>query len=251
MLRSATPASPGGSNLSAPQAFTYASDELDALAGAENYYGAIVRSFAPYFGKRVLEVGAGVGTFASHVLRHAPDMCVTLVEPAENNFTTLQAKFANDERVETLNAYLGEVEDTRPLDSVVAVNVLEHVKDDIAFLRAGRRLLSPGGHILLYVPALPILFGSLDEVFEHHRRYTKSTLSNALHVAGFEISDVRYTNFPGVLSWFVSGRVLRRRTISAREVNTYDRFIMPLVSTVEKFASPPIGQSLIAIAVRR
>jgi len=231
--------------------FSYASNELDALAGAGNYYRSITRRFAPFLGKRILEVGAGFGTFADHLLNQVPEARLTLVEPAQNNFPVLKERFASDPRVETLNTYLEHVTRSEGVDSVVAVNVLEHVEDQPSFLGAAHRLLLPGGHLLLYVPALPVLFGSLDEVFEHHRRYTKRTLSELLQVGRFRLKELRYTNLPGVLSWFISGRVLRRRSIAAREVKTYDRYVMPLVTASERLISPPVGQSLIAIAVRR
>ncbi|HEY0017556.1 MAG TPA: class I SAM-dependent methyltransferase [Longimicrobium sp.] len=233
------PAAPG---------FTYSGEELDALAGAVNYYRWIVRRFAPFLGRRVVEVGAGIGTFAEHLLHAVPSAQLTLVEPAANNYPHLRARFAGRPEVRTVQGYLGDAGAPGSADSVVAVNVMEHVRDDAAFLADAHRLLAPGGHALLFVPALPALFGTLDEAFEHFRRYTRPVLTSALRTAGFRPLRVHYTNLPGVAAWWLSGKVLRRRTVSARDARIYDRWVIPWVSALEGVWTPPLGQSLVAIA---
>lgn len=229
-------------------AFTYSGEELDALAGAVNYYRWIVRRFAPFLGPRVVEVGAGIGTFAEHLLQAAPETSLTLVEPAENNYPHLRARFAGRARVRTVQGYLDDAGEPGSADAVVAVNVMEHVRDDAAFLAAAHRLLAPGGHALLFVPAVPAIFGTLDEAFEHFRRYTRAELDGRLRGAGFNPLRVQYTNLPGVAAWWLSGKVLRRRTVSARDARVYDRFVIPWVRALERVWTPPLGQSLIAIA---
>lgn len=232
----------------ASQAFTYSGEELDALAEARNYYGWIVRRFAPYLGRRIVEVGAGIGTFAEHLRAAAPDARLTLVEPAANNWPHLSARFAGRPHVTTRRGYLADAGEPGSADTVVAVNVMEHVRDDDAFLADAHRLLAPGGHALLFVPALPAIYGSLDEAFEHYRRYTRGELTGRLRAAGFTPVSVAYTNLPGVLAWWMSGRVLRRRTVSARDAKLYDRWMIPWISRLERVWTPPLGQSLIAIA---
>lgn len=229
-------------------AFTYSGEELDSLAGAVNYYRWIVRRFAPFLGRRIVEVGAGIGTFAEHLLAAAPDAALTLVEPAANNYPHLRARFADHPRVRTLHGYLADAGEAGSADSVIAVNVMEHVRDDAAFLADAHRLLAPGGHALLFVPAVPQIFGTLDEAFEHFRRYTRPELDARLRGAGFDPLRVAYTNLPGVAAWWLSGRVLRRRTVSARDARIYDRWVIPWVSALERVWTPPLGQSLIAVA---
>lgn len=229
-------------------AFTYSGEELDAMAAAGNYYRWIAGRFAPFLGRRVVEAGAGIGTFAEHLLRAAPGVELTLVEPASNNYPHLEARFADHPRVRTRQGYLEDAGEAGCADAVVAVNVMEHVHDDAAFLRAAHRLLAPGGHALLFVPALPAIYGTLDEAFEHVRRYTRGVLAARLREAGFEPRTVRYTNLPGVAAWWFSGRVLRRRTVSAQDAALYDRWVIPWVSAIERIWAPPLGQSLFAVA---
>jgi len=232
----------------AATAFTYSGDELDALAGARNYYGWISERFAPHLGRRIVEVGAGIGTFTDHLLARRPDAAVTAIEPAANNFPHLLRHFADDARVAPVRGYLDGSLPAASADSVVAVNVLEHVEDDAGFLRDAARVLAPGGHLLLFVPALPALFGTLDRAFEHFRRYTRPVLRARLADAGLEPREVSYVNLPGVAAWWLSGKVLRKTTVSARDARLYDRWVIPWVRAVERRWSPPLGQSLIAIA---
>jgi SAM-dependent methyltransferase len=232
----------------APPSFTYSGEELDALEGARNYHRWIVRRFAPHLGRRVVEVGAGIGTFAEHLVEAAPQADFTLVEPAANNYPHLAARFGGRPRVRTVQGYLEDAGEAASADALVAVNVMEHVRDDAGFLRAAHRLLAPGGHALLFVPAMPAIFGTLDEAFEHFRRYTRRELDGKLRAAGFAPLRVAYTNLPGVAAWWLSGRVLRRRTVTTRDARLYDRWFVPWVSALERVWTPPLGQSLIAVA---
>lgn len=230
--------------------FSYSGTELDALAGARNYYRAIIGHFRPHFGRKVLEVGAGIGTFARHVLDETSVEEMMLVEPADNTIPVLRERFAGDRRITVTQGYLEQVTPRPSVDSLVAVNVLEHVENDVGFLRAAHDTLKPGGRVLLFTPALNQIFGTLDEAFGHFRRYTKSVLGERLRAAGFEDVRLRYTNFPGIASWFLAGRVLRKRTIEPRDVALYDRMVMPWVTAMERYWEPPLGQSIIAIATR-
>jgi SAM-dependent methyltransferase len=228
-------------------AFTYSGDELDALAGARNYYDWIADSFAPHLGSRIVEAGAGIGTFTEYLLARRPGARVTVIEPAENNFPHLERRFAGNAAVTPVRGYLDDTFTPAAADSVVAVNVMEHVPDDAAFLRAATRALVPGGHVLLFVPALPALFGSLDRAFEHYRRYTRSGIERSLVHNGFEIEKLDYLNLLGVAAWFVSGRVLHRTTLGRKQVRFYDRWVIPVLRRIESVIPIPIGQSLLVI----
>ncbi|MGQ0712517.1 MAG: class I SAM-dependent methyltransferase [Gemmatimonadaceae bacterium] len=230
-------------------AFAYSGTELDALTEARNYYQMLIRRFAPHLGRRVIEVGAGIGTFAAALLENVEVDQLTLIEPAHNNYPLLRDRFVRDSRVRTLPGYLEAHASTLSGDALVAVNVLEHVEDDVAFLRAARSVLAPErGRLLLFVPALPWLYGTLDSAFDHYRRYTRRMLRERLAAAGFAPLVLRYVNLPGVLGWFIAGRILRRTTLTPRAVRLYDRFVLPLTTMIESVWEPPLGQSLLAIA---
>jgi hypothetical protein len=100
---------------------------------------------------------------------------------------------------------------------------------------------------LLFIPALPSLYGTLDKAFDHFRRYTKSSLAGKLKEAGFRVEYLRYMNFPGILSWFLAGRVFKKKTIRPLEVRVYDRWVIPCARLLERYWEPPAGQSIIAV----
>lgn len=228
--------------------FTYSGTELEAVAEAKNYYNWIIDSFTGAFGKRVVEVGAGIGTVSELIVERAAPSDLLLIEPAANNIPELKRKFARDSRVRIVEGYLEQIEDTLSADTIIAVNVMEHIAHDAEFLRAANRALRRGGTLLLLVPALPAIYGSLDRALDHYRRYTKSGLRKLLIDAGFEIETFHYLNSLGVLAWTVAGRILRRTTLSARQVRFYDRWIIPSLRRVESKIHPPVGQSLLVIA---
>ena len=228
--------------------FAYVSTELHALAEAKNYYRWVIKQFAPFMGKRVIEVGAGIGTFARSLLNHVPVSELVLVEPSDNLFPILQRRFAQEPRVKIIRGYFQPMAIPATADSIVLVNVLERIAEDQAFLDDAHAALTPGGTLLLLVPALPRIYGSLDQASGHYRRYTKTVLASKLHAAGFGIIRLAYLNLPGIAGWFLTGKVLRRTTLKSRYVRWYDRWIIPWVSRLEGRWEPPFGLRLIVIA---
>jgi len=231
-----------------PSDFAYSGTELDALAAAPNYYRFIARQFAPHTGTRAVEVGAGIGTFAEHLLRETGVRELVAVEPAVNNYPILRERLGGRPGVRTVQGYLEDCHDVGGMDSLVAVNVLEHTPDDVSFLRAARAVLRPEGKALIFVPAVQAIYGSLDEEFEHYRRYSKRTLRRALAAGGFRDVRLRYVNSLGIAAWFLAGRVFKWRTIDASRAAFYDRWVVPWLMPVEQIVHPPVGQSILAIA---
>lgn len=207
----------------------------------------MLKYFSPYVGARVVEVGAGIGTFSSFLLGLVKIRELTTLEPAANLFPHLNRRFSEDRRVRCINGYLDDYPPSGDIDTVVSVNVLEHIENDRGFLRSAHQILAPGGTILLFTPALPVLYGSLDRQFGHHRRYTKFGLADVIRSAGFSLESLRYFDFPGVLGWFFATRILKRDTIRSSDVRHYDRFVVPWSSKIEGWWEPPIGKNLLAI----
>jgi SAM-dependent methyltransferase len=230
----------------------YSGDELAAMARAHNYYRWIVRQWAPHIQGAVLELGAGTGNFSAHLLRASPGT-LTLLEPSDALVAQLQARFATAANVRVEHGVLQDVEQrlAATFDVVVSVNVLEHIDDDVETLRGMHRILRPTGVVLLFVPALPFLFGAMDRAFGHVRRYTKRSLAAALDAAGFSPARVQYVNALGVLPWLVAGRILRRKTIAPASVAFADRTLIPLTAMLERWIAPPLGQSVMTVARKR
>ena len=228
--------------------FNYSGQELEALAEARNYYAWVLRQFETYLGPQMIEVGAGIGTFSEFILSVPRVQKLVAIEPAANTLPQLRKRFASNPRVEVRPGYLSDNLDGLRGDALVAVNVLEHVLDDAHFLREAFAAVRPAGHLLLFVPAVPAIFGSLDASFEHHRRYTRQSLRSVVEHAGWKPVRISYMNLLGIAAWFMAGRILKQTSIAAGPAKTYDRLVVPLLSRLEAILEPPVGSNLVAIA---
>ncbi|HEU0054526.1 MAG TPA: class I SAM-dependent methyltransferase [Longimicrobium sp.] len=228
-------------------AVVYEGRDLEAMSFARNYHRWIVDEIATYLGRAVAEVGAGSGSLSELLLGERIERLVA-VEPSAEMYPLLARRLAGEARAETHHGLFAEVaprlEGT--LDSAVYVNVLEHVEDDLGELRLVHRALRPGGHVVVFVPALQWLYSDFDASIGHHRRYHREPLGNLLRNAGFQVERLHYFDAAGILPWLVFFRLMRRR-LGAGDVGAYDRVAVPLVRAVETRVRPPLGKNLLAI----
>ncbi len=230
--------------------FHYSGAEFEALSQADNYYRWIRSMFGEHLRGRVAEVGAGRGNFSERLLALDSINDLLLIEPDADLYRELSSRFADEARVSTFEGYFGDEDLGGPVDAIVLVNVLEHIEDDASLVRSAWRALRPGGALLLFVPAGPNLFGSLDRAFDHFRRYERRGLVELLSEGGLNVAAAHYVNAPGALIWFLAGRVFQQRTIRLAQMKLYDRLAIPVISRIETILRPPRGQSLMAIAVK-
>jgi 2-polyprenyl-3-methyl-5-hydroxy-6-metoxy-1,4-benzoquinol methylase len=214
---------------------------LDRMAEADRYNTWLLDRARPFLGAKVLEVGAGIGTFTERLTEGRQ---VVAVEPDPALASHLRGNAPSAETVE------GEAGDAPagPFDSIVCFNVLEHIADDRAALVALRERLRPGGHLLLLVPSHPFLYGPIDRAFDHERRYAKRTLRSLVEAAGFQVADLRRVNPVGALGWLIAGRALRRSEIAGGPLRAFDRLV-PVLRLLDR-AELPLGLSLWAVARR-
>ena len=237
-------------------ALEYAGRDLESMDFARNYHRWILDLFAPYLGRRLVEVGAGTGSFSELLLARGPDS-LTLVEPSAEMHRRLAGRVAAAgagaaSRVRTVNdtfarAATRVAAEDRP-DSVIYVNVLEHVREDEAELRAVARALAPGGRLFLFVPAFAWLYGSFDRQVGHVRRYTRGELSAKCERAGFRVLKAVYFDAAGVLPWWLKYRVLRSERMEPAAVRFYDDFCVPVLRRVEAVVPPPLGKNVLLVA---
>ena len=227
----------------------YDGQDLEALATLPAYQEWILEKFRPYLRGKVIEIGAGLGNITSRYADGVEELL--LVEPAKNLEGMLRERFESRPHVRVLCALVADVVPAAhgvPFDSALMVNVLEHVGDDASMLSSIRGILRPKGALLLFVPAGPWLYGTLDEKVGHARRYTLPGLRRLVQDAGFAVETIRYFDLFGVLPWFFLGRVRRIRQFSPRWARLYDRLVVPIAHAVEKYVTPPLGKNLLCIA---
>lgn len=226
----------------------YFGRDLEAMSFARNYHAWILSELEPFLGRSVAEVGAGVGSFSSLLLGTGIER-LDAFEPSRNMFPLLCDALTSDSRASAVNGFFGpETIETR-YDSVVYINVLEHIEDDAAELAAARDALVPGGHLLVFVPALPWLYSELDRQVGHFRRYRKSALLELVRAAGLSVVAQRYFDIAGVLPWYVNFTLLGN-SIGAGSVSLYDRLVVPVMRIVEGIVRPPIGKNVLLVARR-
>jgi SAM-dependent methyltransferase len=226
----------------------YTLEDQERMTRATNYFAWQHRLAERELGRRVLEIGCGIGNFTGLLLDRE---AVLAVDCEPGCIEKLRSRFGNcsNLRAETCDvasrSFLS-LADFRA-DSVVCLNVLEHIEDDVEALRRMRAALIPGGVAVLIVPAFPSLYGPIDELLGHHRRYTRASFRAAAQAAGFDVREMRYLNAIGFFGWWINAHVLRRRAQSETQIELFDRYVVPVAAGLEAAVPPPFGQSLFCV----
>lgn len=230
-------------DLNKTQNFDYTGkDNLDIMSLAENYNDFLtylVNHHAPKSGS-ILDFGAGTGFFAKRIA--TPERTVLCVEP-----DTQQAEIISSTG---LQAY-GQSQDLsdESVEFSYSLNVLEHIEDDTAAIKEIHRVLKPTSTCVIYVPAMPMLFSSMDEKVEHYRRYTRKELIHKLEASGFDVLDCRYADILGVFATLLYKLVgSKSGDVSRSGLVAYDRYAFPLSRALDRFTHRVAGKNLLAIA---
>jgi ubiquinone/menaquinone biosynthesis C-methylase UbiE len=218
------------------------------MTAATRYFAWQSRLASREVGARVVEVGCGIGNFtatlADRELVIALDVEASCIEKHRDRFRNslnIQSRMmdACAPEFHSLAAH-------RP-DSLVCLNVLEHIPDDLRALSNMASVLPAKGKVILIVPAFPALYGPIDEKLGHCRRYSKPGLAALALRAGLRVKTLKYMNSIGFIGWWVNAKVFPRDAQSESQILVFDRFIVPLLSRLEALIPPPFGQSLFAV----
>jgi SAM-dependent methyltransferase len=225
---------------------------LEMMDGAVNYLKWIADCLGGNLGDRVIEIGAGLGGLTQYLLQKE---LVVAVDTYHRYVEYLREHYSAYE-----NIVVEEIDVTDPAilglasyraDSVVSINVLEHIEEDVLALRHMCGLLGKGGRLALLVPAMPALYGSFDASVGHYRRYGRKDLSLKLSEAGFTVKKMFYMNAVAVPGWFLNYRVLGKKVVPAGQARLFDRLVVPWLRPLEEAVRPPFGLSLVALCEKR
>jgi SAM-dependent methyltransferase len=224
------------------------SDVLRTLEEADNYADWIYRLIRPYLGEHVLEIGAGHGELTERLRRDAK---VTATDLSKRCVDELALRFAGCPEVEVLQADVAALgAEDRKFDSVVLINVLEHIDDDADALADLREVLKPGGRLCVFVPAFEGLYSEFDRRIGHRRRYRRSRLVSTFDRAGLGVIEARYVNTVGAVAWWLFSRQLGQVPTQRWSVRLYDKVAVPVIRRLEEDRAPRFGQSLLCIGER-
>lgn len=220
---------------------------LELLSDLYNYNHWLFDKVRPFIGESVCEVGCGIGNITQFLLGRRR---VVGIEPLTASFRQSAARFRDHLNTSIVNCALEDCPSraaaAESFDTVLCMNVLEHIADDAEAMRTMRRLCRPGGTVVILVPAHMIIYGELDRSFGHRRRYNRKSLSRLFRCAGLEPTHSRYINAIGVFGWFWEGRCLGRRQICRQSARLFNRLV-PFIDVIERLLPPPFGQSLLMV----
>ena len=212
-----------------------------------NYYNAWLFSLiSPWISGQIAEVGSGMGLFAGKIL--ASQKPVTALDINDDYLKIIKNKYP---RIETFNFDLQSPSVPSRLvnkfDTVVAINVLEHVPNLNLALKNIYTMLASGGKLIVLIPSFQSAYGSMDKNLGHYRRYTRGNFTNHLSQVKFKQIFSRYINFWGLWGWWFNGRILKRSRISEAQVGLFDVLFRPWMwlETIVKF---PLGLSLVSVS---
>jgi SAM-dependent methyltransferase len=218
------------------------------MSRAKRYFAWQARTAKQHLGRRVIETGCGTGNFTRYLtdreLVVGMDVVEECVERARGRFAghpNMQFRYLDVQDAEFLR-----LKALRP-DTIVCLNVLEHVRDEGLALEHMRQVLIPGGRAVFLLPAFESLYGPIDRNLGHFRRYSKSAWRALAESAGFRVTHLRYFNLIGFFGWWANARILRREAQSASQIDLFDRVAVPVLSRVESWVEPPVGQSIFTV----
>lgn len=231
----------------------YVGKDLEAMSFAVNYHKWILDEFRPFLGEKFVEVGAGTGSFSELLLDEKPKT-LAMVEPSEmfahlkQNVSQIKTDAAVNFHQAIFAEARAEIAAGEKPDSVIYVNVLEHIEDDSAELSMIYETLESGGRCFIFVPALMSLYGEFDRRIGHFRRYTKTELEEKCRAAGFKIVKSKYFDLAGIIPWYVKYKLLKSSSLESSAVTLYDKLAVPLTKMFEDLLTPSVGKNVLLVA---
>ncbi len=219
---------------------------LESMSQAGFYNKWTFDKFKKYLKGEILEIGCGIGNFTSTLSEYGN---TTAIDIDQN----LIQKFKSDNNAKVKVGF-GDIEKgkyffkDKEFDTIVCINVLEHINDDYLALRNIYKLLKNNGTLILLVPIYTFLFGEIDRAVHHYRRYNPKVLTKNMQEIGLTIISSRKLNFIGALGWFVTGKIFKNKQITKNNIKLFN--IMSPILYLENLIEPPIGTSILIVAKR-
>lgn len=225
---------------------------LERFAAAIHFNRWLFDTIRPYCKGHVLEVGSGIGNISKLFLENNFHLTTSDLRQEYCNYV-LQQFGSNPHLAGVASIDLSAPDFTQryehllqQFDTIVALNVVEHIEDDKKAVHNCMQLLKPGGHLVILVPAYQALYNLFDKELGHYKRYTGSSLRRLEEEAGLEVIHQQYFNAVGIIGWYVDGRLLNRRIIPRKQLMVFDKLI-PVIKLVDTISFHSIGLSTIAV----
>jgi protein-L-isoaspartate O-methyltransferase len=208
--------------------------EHDVMVCAEaKTAGSLIRYLGSNVNGDILEVGAGSGSFSQAIAENASHL--VSIEPSRKFFMELDRKLERIENAEsycgTLSSFVASKEEEgamRKFDRIMYTHVLEHIPDDVSELKLAKQQLQLNGKAIIVVPSMPRLYGSVDSLSGHQRRFTLNELRTVAELSGFEVESIRYFNPIAIAPYWLLYRIIGVKSVGSGQLGLYDRIFVPL-----------------------
>lgn len=224
---------------------------LHAFSYAPKFNRWMADTIRPHLGQRVLEIGAGMGNLTRQLFKGRMHYIASDID--RDHLDRLQNRFSGRPNLQTRTCDLTSASDfetlTEQVDTVVCLNVVEHVADDLGALRNIHSSLQQGGKAIILVPQGQEIYGAMDEALGHYRRYSQQQLRDAMEAAGFTVEQIIEFNRVSRPGWYLNGRIFKKQKISHLQLRVFDRLVW-LWRKIDRWLPWP-STSIIAIGVKR
>ena len=228
-------------------------ETLRAISEASNFNEWMYNSIKPFCKGKILEIGSGIGNISSYFIDDKKDITLSDIREQyrkflKNSKKTMLAKcidmgVVDDEFEIKHQALLGTY------DTVFALNVLEHIKDDNRAIENMLKLLKENGRLVILVPAYNFLYNSFDKELMHYRRYTKATLSKIMAKENTKVENTFYFNLFGIFGWLVVGSILQKKIIPSENMRLFN-LLVPVFKLLDTLCFNKLGLSVICVAAK-
>lgn len=228
---------------------------LEIAKTVNNYNQWIYRLLRSHLNPQntILDIGSGIGNIAEY-FSSDDSLQIIVSDASDKMLEELKKRFSHKKNYRFLKLDIGSAHCPAAqlpdnVDTITCVNVLEHIENDQAALANMHRLLRRNGSLALLVPAIPMIYGTLDHMSGHYRRYTKLGLNKKICRAHFHIKTQYYMNFFGIFTWFLANHIAKRKAFFGSACSWLDKTV-PFVEKFEKLWKVPLGQSLVTVCVK-
>ncbi len=230
-------------------------ETLEAIAGANRFNEWMYQTTSRNLSGNIIEIGSGIGNISTFFIRDQRN--IQLSDIRENYCTFLKDNFGKEKsvlgisKIDLVHPEFDQVysELLEKFDGLFALNVVEHIKDDTLAIANCKKLLRPGGRMVILVPAYQMLYNTFDTALEHYRRYNRTSLKKLFTDNDLEVSHSQHFNLAGILGWFVSGNILRKKVIPTGQMKFYN-MLVPIFRIADKVIWNQIGLSVIVEGVK-
>jgi SAM-dependent methyltransferase len=229
-------------------------ETLTTLATADNFNKWMFDTIRPFIKGRVLEAGSGIGNISGLLLNMGNPVCLSDLSQPYGDL--LRKKFTGHPHLsDILDMDLADplfdekfASRFETFDTIIALNVIEHIKEDGHAVANCKKLLKPGGCLIVLVPAYQLLYNRFDKELGHYRRYSKKAMQRLIS-PHLSIVRCRCFNLAGIAGWFVSGTILRKRIIPSSQMNIFNALV-PLFRTLDKMVFHRLGLSVWSVSMK-